>query len=61
VTSAPYVNDLNSSQLSLQLPQNWGLGERESALRNGPAPIPRRLSDQLALRHDQQKSVEIKI
>jgi hypothetical protein len=42
-------------------PKLGGLGERELAFRNGPAPIPRRLSDQLALRHNQQKSVEIKI
>jgi hypothetical protein len=29
------------------------------ALRSGPAPVPRRLSDQLAQRHDQQTSNEI--
>jgi hypothetical protein len=31
------------------------------ALRNGPAPILCRLTDLLALRHDQQKSIEIEI
>jgi hypothetical protein len=31
------------------------------ALKNGLTPILRRLSDQLVLRHDQQKSIEIKI
>jgi hypothetical protein len=31
------------------------------ALRNGPAPILRRMSDQLALRHDQQKGIEINL
>jgi hypothetical protein len=56
------VNKLVSSQLLFQLPQNSGArGKGNWLLKNGPAPIPRWLTDQLVLRHDQQKSVEIEI
>jgi hypothetical protein len=42
-------------------PKTRGLGERELALRSGPALVPRRLSGQLVLQYDQQKSIEIEI